>query len=186
MAKKPLPTPDELRQLLRYEPDTGKLFWLEREPSMYGGATSREWVCRRWNSTYAGKESFTTIDPIGYFHGSILGYRCRAHRVAWALAHGDWPLGQIDHINGVKTDNRLVNLRDVTHAENGRNAKRTRSNTSGVTGVRWYAERNKWVSKIMVNGVQYTLGYYLNFDDAVASRKAAEVKHGFHPNHGRG
>ncbi|MBU0368027.1 hypothetical protein, partial [Acinetobacter baumannii] len=82
MAKKPIPTPEELRQLLRYEPETGKLFWLPREPWRFEvRCTSAASVCTRWNARYAGREAFTSISAQGYKQGGILRHQLSAHRV---------------------------------------------------------------------------------------------------------
>lgn len=174
MAKHELPSPELLRQLLRYEPETGKLFWLPRD------CTSR-----RFNSQYAGKEALYCINNKGYPHGSIMAHRYNAHVVIWAITHGAWPSGQIDHINGVKTDNRLVNLRHVSAAENQRNMKRPINNTSGIVGVGWCAGKRKWRASINVNDRTRHIGYFSDIADAATARKAAEVEYGYHPNHGR-
>lgn len=182
---KELPSPELLRKLLRYEPETGKLFWRERTPDMFeDGEQGAEWACNRWNSRYSGKEAFATIDGRGYKQGSIFGRNYRAHRVIWAMVYGEWA-EEIDHIHGVKDDNRISELRAVTHVQNGRNKKRPSTNTSGVVGVRWNKRRQKWHARITVGGNQNHLGLFTDFDEAVAARKVAEVKYGFHENHGR-
>lgn len=109
------------------------------------------------------------------------------HRVLWEEANGPIPEGmQIDHINGDRYDNRLENLRVVTRQENMRNARRSCSNTSGVTGVSWNKRDQKWQAKIYDdNGKQVHLGFHANLDDAVAARKEAEERLGYHANHGR-
>lgn len=187
MAKEDLPAPEDIRKLLRYEPDTGKLYWLERTPDLFeDGKQSAETVCRRWNTRYAGKEALTSDNGKGYRQGAIFSRVYFAHRVIWAIAHNEWPADQIDHINGVKNDNRIENLRAVTNQENHKNQKLSSNNTSGVTGVYWRPARRKWQVRIYVNGRLLHLGLYVNKDEAVAARKAAEVKYGFHENHGRG
>jgi len=99
--------------------------------------------------------------------------------------HDEWPQDEIDHINGIRTDNRLVNLRSVTHRENQKNIKRSTCNTSGRVGVRWEGHRSKWRSAIKVDGREKHLGSFDSFAEASAARKAAEIKYGFHKNHGR-
>ena len=181
-----LPNPKELRKLLEYNPATGKLFWLERTPDWFSdGRQSAEHTCRRWNTRYAGKEAFTSKDKDGYSKGSIFRCDFRAHRVIWAMAHNDWPPETIDHINGVKDDNRIENLRAVTHIENLKNQKLPSSNTSGHMGVCWRPNSSNWEAQIKVNGRQIYLGRYVKKDDAIAARKAAEVNYGYHVNHGR-
>lgn len=108
----------------------------------------------------------------------------RVHRVAWLLHYKEWPKGQIDHINGNGIDNRLKNLRCVTHAENGRNTKKKSNNSSGVNGVYKCTQTGKWRAEIMVNRKKHCLGRHSKLDDAKKARHEAEVKFGFHPNHG--
>ena len=161
MTEKTLPTPEELRKRLRYDPETGKLYWLRG-------------VCEI-------VEAFTARDSGRYLNGRINQKTFRAHRVIWALVYGEWPKGEIDHINGQRDDNRLCNLRCVTRAENARNRARMKRNTSGRTGVYWQGRCGKWVASI--NGTY--LGIFERFEDAVAARERAEIEHGYHPNHDR-
>jgi hypothetical protein len=108
----------------------------------------------------------------------------QAHRIAWVLHCGSWPEFEIDHINGIKIDNRISNLRVVTHDENMRNQRRYKSSTSGVAGVSWRKCIGKWRSSIHNKGQHYHLGYFTDKQDAIAARKSAEAEYGFHKNHG--
>lgn len=181
-----LPSIDTLRLLLRYEPETGRLFWRERPESMFAdGGHSAAHCAAKWNTRYAGKEALTALRVHGYRHGSVLDKQQAAHRVVWALVYGKWPSQDIDHINGDPADNRIINLRLVTKAENMRNQKRYATNKSGATGVNWFKRDRTWQAKITVSGQQVHLGYFKNIDDAIAARKAAEARYGFHENHGR-
>lgn len=173
--------PEILRQLLRYEPETGKLYWLSRPQSMF--PSERTW--KSWNTRCAGGPALEFTMDNGYLIGGILGKTYLAHRVIWALVHGAWPSAEVDHINGVRNDNRIANLRAVTRTENGRNVCRRKNNTSGVTGVSFDNERNKWCARIRVNYRVCMLGRFDTFDAAVAARRAAEQRYGFHENHGR-
>lgn len=124
------------------------------------------------------------VFPNGYRKICVNGRSYQAHRLAFAYHYGRWPIYQIDHINGVRDDNRIENLREVTHAENHKNKKLPNTNKSGVPGVR--LDRGKWVSAIYVGKRQQTyLGRYSCFLDAVAARYRAEREYGFHQNHGR-
>jgi len=165
--------PAYLRQRLRYDPETGKLWWRHYEPR---GA--------RWNGRWAGKEAFTAIGSKGYRVGHMDGKHRHAHRVIWAIVHGEWPV-EIDHEDHDPSNNRLRNLRETNRTGNGRNQSRSRANTSGVTGVCWCKRHQSWLSRIEVNGRNLHLGYFDDFDAAVAARKAGEIKHAFHPNHGK-
>lgn len=186
MAEKPLASPEVLRQLLRYEPETGKLFWKARTPEMFSDKQrAAKHACSHFNSRFAGKEAFTTINDDGYHHSRIFGRMYKAHRVVWAIVTGEWPADQIDHINGIPTDNRFENLRPVTGLENCKNKKTPSSNTSGVIGVSWDKTNKKWKASIRVDGHRKHIGTFDNFLPAVAARKAEEVAHGFHENHGR-
>lgn len=185
MAKRQLPSPEVLRQLLRYEPETGRLFWRKRPPKFFvGGRPSPEIVATKWNTRHAGKEALTANNSSGYLHGSVRNRTLRAHRVIWAIVHGEWP-DEVDHINGVRNDNRLTNLRSVTRADNGRNLCRRRDSTSGVTGVYWDKRWRKWRAEIKVDYRPLYLGHFHKRESAIAARKDAERKYGFHPNHGR-
>jgi len=175
------PTPDLLRELLRYEPDTGKLFWRERPIEMF----TAERHMNAWNARHKNKEAFTASNDRMYRVGDIFSKAFKAHRVIWAIHHGDWPDDQIDHINGVRDDNRIENLRVVTNAENARNKSMRKNNKSGVMGVYWNKCKSKWSAEIQCNGKKIHLGYFTSKDDAAAARAAADVKYSFHENHGR-
>jgi hypothetical protein len=181
MAIKPLPDPELLRKLLRYEPETGKLFWLPRLRNNF--STQRSFST--WNARYANQEGFTASTGKGYKLGRLGKQNYFAHRVAWAIHWGEEPKELIDHINGVRSDNRIDNLRCVGVVENMRNMPLRRDNKSGCTGINWSAADNKWIAGIRVNRRTIYLGIFSSLDDAVAVRKAAEMKYGFHPNHGR-
>lgn len=101
-------TPDLLRTLLRYDPDTGRLFWLERSADI----DPRRPFRIRFNDHTSGNEAFTSDDGNGYRQGKVLGKKMRGHRVAWAIFYGKWPEGDLRHRNGVRSDNRIANLRD--------------------------------------------------------------------------
>lgn len=181
MAFKALPPAEVLRQLLRYEPETGKLFWLPRGAGMFPKPES----AKGWNARFAGAEAFATDNGEGYMAGRINGKSLKAHRVVWALVHGEWPSGEIDHINGNPSDNRISNLRDVDRTENVRNSKRGKNNTSGVNGVGFDKRRSQWIAHICHKAKRIHIGSFLTKDAALAARKAAEADLGYHPNHGR-
>lgn len=180
MLDKNLIPVETLRQLLRYEPETGKIFWLYRRPGI--GATDKARVI--FNKRFAGKEALTAVCNHGYRFGSVLCNKMKAHRVAMALHYGVWPDGHVDHINHDRSDNRIQNLRSVSPLENQRNQRKSKANTSGVTGVYWDKFNNKWVVRLRANGLQLNLGRFDDFEEAVAARKKAERQHGYHPNHG--
>ena len=148
------------------------------------GRKSAEHQCAIWNAQHAGKDAFTSIGNHGYLTSSIRGKRYTAHRVAWAIFRGEWPEGEIDHVNHNRTDNRMHNLRHVSRSENARNLSRATNNPSGVTGVYWYEPTRRWVAKIHENGRMRHLGYFTDKDAAVSARIEAQSRLGFHKNHG--
>jgi hypothetical protein len=180
MHTKDLPDIETLRNLLRYDPETGELFWLPRDVSLF--KTERD--CNEWDTRYGNKQA-GGINKLGYVVISLSGRKFRAHRVAWAIHHGAWPTDQLDHINGDRVDNRMVNLREVTNHENHKNQKLPCNNTSGVMGVYWHKGLAKWQAQITVDGKRIHLGYFDSIEDAAAARAKAEIKHDFHENHGR-
>jgi len=161
-------TADEARNLLDYNAGTGAFTWKARTSN------------RVQINDVAGSAQVN-----GYRCISILGKRYLSHRLAWLIVTGEWPAEQIDHINGNRADNRFFNLREVSLKENAKNQARSSKNTSGVTGVNWQEDAQKWRARIKINGRTIQLGYFSDLKTAKAARKAAELEHGFHKNHGR-
>lgn len=181
---KKLPSKEELNKLLRYEPDTGLLFWrrrTEEDGFVDVGRHSLAHTCAKWNGRFADKEALIKVAH-GYRCGRLNRDYVMAHRIIWKLVTDIDPI-QVDHIDGDRSNNRWENLRNVTASENRRNTARRSNNTSGVVGVHWNKQIKKWSAVIVLKTVY--LGAFDSFDDAVAARKAAEVEYGFHPNHGR-
>lgn len=186
MAVTNLPSPEELRQLLDYDPETGVFTWRERTPEMFeDGGHSREHICARWNALYAGKQAIHTPHIKGYRSGHVNRKGVLAHRAAYAMMTGHWPPDQIDHINGDKTDNRWANLRAVSNTENHRNMPRRSDNTSGDNGVYWYTRLRKWEARVGANGRSHFLGYFSSKEDAIAARARADLELGFTNRHGK-
>ena len=175
-----LPSQNRLNDLLSYDPHTGKLHWRSRRLSAFPNARA----CKTWNTRYAGKEAFTATTAKGYHVGSIDGKLYRASRIIFKMVTGI-DADQVDHEDGNNQNNRFKNLRDVTGQQNQMNMKRASNNTSGTTGVCWSSSKKKWEAKIKVNQKTIHLGRFDDLQDAIDARKAAEVKYGFHPNHGR-
>ena len=141
--KQSTPSFTEARELLRYDPETGELFWL---PQKGKGRTSTE--------KPAGSQKND-----GYIRVTINYREYPAHRVGWLLHYGRWPTLDIDHINGIKNDNRISNLREVTDSENQQNLKRpSAGNKTGYLGVCYY--RGKYLANIKLNGKQHRLGKF--------------------------
>lgn len=101
-----------------------------------------------------------TVDGNGYLAVGLFAKRYLAHRLAWVYVHGEWP-NIIDHRNGEKQDNRIDNLRDVSHLENNQNQRRAqRKNKSGYLGVSFHKNRGKWIAQIAKNGKSAYIGCY--------------------------
>ena len=120
----------------------------------------------------------------GYRWVFVDGRRYLTHRVIWMMLYGNWPR-EIDHINHLRADNRLKNLREVSQTENFRNQTKYTNNTSGVCGVVFNKRSGKWKAQMRVCGQSKGFGEYYHWFDAVCARKSAEHKYGYHINHGR-
>ena len=173
---RPLPTQAQLLEQLRYEPDTGHLYWIVPFTGTGKGKKYKDMT---------KPAGFMT--PQGYSGISVQAKPCMQHRVIWLMVTGEDPGDRaIDHKNGNRKENIFTNLRLVDgHTENAQNQKRRNTNTSGVTGVSWCKRRNYWAARIKANGKNNHLGYYDDWFEAVCARKSANNKYGFHPNHGR-
>jgi hypothetical protein len=99
--------------------------------------------------------------------------------------YGEFPKQSIDHIDGDGSNNPIVNLRDVSHRDNQKNKRLYSNNISGVVGVSFRQSRQKWVAQINTPDGLKSLGRFASFEDAVAARKAGEIKYGYHKNHGQ-
>jgi hypothetical protein len=140
-----------LNRILRVDPETGILYWKIKRSNRKAGSI-------------AGRSS-----PRGYVNISIDGPTYRAHRIVFALHYGRWPIGEIDHLNRIKSDNRIENLAECTRAENGQNRGMLSSNTSGYRGVSWDKHHRKWRAAISRNGKSRIIG---NFDSAQEAGEA--------------
>ena len=183
---KDLPSPELLRKLLRYEPETGKLFWRERTPDMFeNGKQSSAHNCVAWNNRSAGKEAFFSQHKHGYRYGRVSGRAYLAHRVIWAMHTNAWPVEHIDHIDGKKDNNVIENLREATRSENMWNQKAPTNNTSGYKGVYWQKTTQKWCARIKKNTKNHYLGLFDCPKEAhQAYCKAAKELHGKYANTG--
>ena len=154
-------TAERLREVLSYDPATGEFVWTERA----------------YHAVVAEKAGGRNRK--GYIQICIDLRRYYAHRLAWLYVHGRWPAEQIDHINGVKDDNRIANLREATNAENQQNRRITRKNTSDHVGVSWHKKTQQWRAQISVNGRPKHLGCFDDIDDA--DKAYADAKAKLHP-----
>ncbi len=166
-----------IRQIIDYEPETGSMWWKVRDRSLF--ARESDW--RTFNKRFAGKR-VGNINDKGYYATQLFGRHIGCHRAAWAHYYGEWP-DQIDHVNGDRTDNRIANLRNVSHRENSKNRKVREDNRTGQTGV--YEVKGRWVALINTDKGRFFIGRFKEYADAVFARKIAEKCFGYHENHGR-
>lgn len=174
------PSTDQIRAVLKYDPETGLCTWLPRKPHMFQptGTRGAEGCCANWNSRYAGSPAMTYIGSHGYRAGNLFGKVRLLHRVAMALILDHWDFDHVDHINGDKLDNRAVNLRPCTNAENLRNGL-SRGGSSRFKGVCFHKQNKNWISSITLNGKTTHLGSFESeVDAAIAYDKAAKEMHG--------
>ena len=135
-------TRTRLQELLSYNPETGLFNW-------------KVAAARRIK---VGQDA-GSVNSEGYLHIRIDGEGYKVQRLAWLHFYGVWPTGVIDHINGIKDDNRLANLRDVSRRENASNMQRHRE--GHLVGTCWDKRRNMWLAGIKINGKREFLGYHL-------------------------
>jgi len=119
-----------------------------------------------------------------YIRCCILGKSYAIHRMIFLYHHGYLPK-EVDHINGIITDNRIENLRESTRYQNTYNTKKPKSNTSGIKGVSWDKRQNRWVAYCSVGGKRFHVGYHKKLEEAEkAVREFRENHHGEFVNHG--
>lgn len=140
-------------------------------------------MAKCWNLKYAGKPA-GGLGQDGYISLKIMDRVYKAHRIAWAIFHGAWPTLSIDHIDGEPANNRIDNLREITHAQNMQNRSRQANNSSGITGVYWVKRERKWAAKLCLNGKSKSLGYWNSIEDAARAREKGLQEAGFSQRHG--
>jgi hypothetical protein len=154
-------TVEVARKHFNYYPDLGMVVWRFNHSGKWAGRAA-DYICKR----------------SGYKIISIFGKTYRSHRIAWLLAYGEWPIF-IDHINGIKSDNRLCNLRSVDHKTNMENRRKPiAGSASGLLGVSQSSSKKRWRASISVNGRVVYLG---TFDAAIDAHNAyVEAKRRLH------
>ena len=156
-------TPQRLREVLAYDEATGLFRW-------------------RINTAQRAKAGAVAgfYQSHGYREVRIGGFRYKLHRLAWLYVYGVWPVAHLDHINGIRDDNRIANLREADNAQNHQNKKRAQSNNaSGYLGVCWHKQNEKWRAQIQVGGKKIQLGYFEKADEAHAAYLKAKAE--LHP-----
>lgn len=168
-------TYEEASRLLHYDPGTGVLTWraragrgMQAAGSLAGNIIKQPQARTQYRVTSVNYRNYTN------------------QRLCWLLYYGEWPKGEVDHEDHDGLNNRIDNLRDTTHQKNRQNSRLYVTNTSGHHGVRWVPAAGRWESQIGVGAGRHKyLGRFVNIEDAIAARVAAEIKYGYHTNHGR-
>lgn len=156
-------TQARLKELIRYDFTTGHFYWR----SIRKGVSS--------TTIPAG-----CVNKLGYVVISFDNKRLLAHRLAWLYWHGMWPKDRIDHINGNTADNRLINLRDVSHSVNMQNQRKPHVDSfTGFMGVTFNKDRKLYAAKINANGKTKLIGRFKTAEEAhsaylIAKRKLHE------------
>lgn len=165
------PTQQNIKLLCHYDPDTG-VFSRIRKITWVGNIVESE-------STPAKTTKY------GYYQINIFGRPYAVHRLVFLYMIGRFPKHDVDHVNGNRTDNRWANLREVSRRENMMNVGVRSNSTTGVTGVSRRKDTGKYVAYVDVMGKRTRLGNFDTLAEAKAARAEADVKYGFHENHGR-
>jgi hypothetical protein len=152
---------ERLRELFAYDPKTGVIRWIVDYRHLYISS-----------GDLAG-----CIDRKGYRVIKVGRSTFKAHRIAWALHYGEWPVRCLDHINCDRDDNRIANLRQATNAQNNANSKSRR--TGRQKGAYWDKKNQRWCSSIGIGGKKKHLGYFrTEAAAAVAFADASREIHG--------
>lgn len=142
---KPILTAARLRELLHYDPATGVFTWITKS-----SVKSRITVGSQAGSLKSDTHYFKIcIEKSGYY----------SHRLAWLYMTGNWPEGEIDHIDGMRTNNIYTNLRDVNSSINRQNQRNRNNTKTGLLGARPNG-KNRWAATIEVEGKARHLGQF--------------------------
>jgi hypothetical protein len=159
MKMRPGPSCAEVLAQISYEPKTGVF---RRLTAIRGKPIGSDATIK--SNSYR----MIYLRSIGVFH---------AHRLAWLIMTGDWPRLHLDHINGIPTDNRWINLRLATIAQNAQNKRACNHSKSGIKGVCFDPKRRKWAVYISANGKPTTVGRYNTLEMATVAYATAARQH---------
>jgi HNH endonuclease len=157
--KKYIMTHEYLSGILKYKPHTGKFFWIVDKGKVEAG------------------EEAGTKGRRGYVDIKIDGRSYLAHRLAWLYMTGEFPIHEIDHINGNPSDNRWTNLKEGTHSQVTRPHRIYKTNISGYNGVHWRKDADKYRVRITIDNKRISLGHYSDFEEACKARVEAEKEY---------
>jgi len=142
LIPRPKVTIERLKEVMRYEPETGRLEWKVRischNPGEHAGCVKMD----------------------GYVYVNLDKNRMFGHRMAWALYYGRWPEHQLDHINGVRSDNRIENLREVTGSVNQHNRRDMIRKNGSLKGTSFRKKIGLWKAEIIIDGKRFHLGMF--------------------------
>lgn len=168
------PRPDDLAgtlmRYLSYCASTGEVVILPRSEADFIWHKNPAAYARWFNENKAGKSAYMSPYPNGYLRVACCGQAYLGHRVAWILATGKEPTGVIDHINGVRSDNRLINLRDVSLSENSANHGKYCTSPAGITGVSYNARADRWIVRFIRDGKTTPARWFRTKEEAVSHR----------------
>jgi len=149
----------ELTCLLYYDRETGNFYW---RVNRYGVS----------KGDLAG-----SVDSRNKYRRIKINERLYlAHRLAWFYVSGQWPINEIDHIDRNRSNNRICNLREATHAENMMNKPAYKNSKTGIKGVYWHKQHKKYAATIQTRGVTKHIGLYVSIESAALARKQASQK----------
>ncbi len=154
-------TQKRLKEILHYVPITGKFVRKGRV-----GARGKTVKCRKADG----------VNGNGYTHIRVDGVKHKAHRLAFLFMCGYFPENQVDHLNGIRNDNRWKNLKHVTQCCNLQNCRISKNNKSGFPGVTWQGSNGKWVANIRINTKRIYLGIYSTRIEAALARLTFETQ----------
>lgn len=160
-------TQERLKELFHYCPETGIFTW-------------KASIERRNSGSVAGYAG-----ALGYMQVCLDGSQYYLHRLAILYMTGSFPKEHTDHIDHNRGNNRWENIRAVSQSENLRNQTMAKNNKSGFAGVCWHKSSGKWLARIGGTSKRIHLGSFSDVNDAIAARKKADIKHGYHANHGQ-
>ena len=156
-------TVERLKELLSYDPETGRFVWLKR-------TSNRIQVGDIAGTPHGVDRRYVRINIDAQYY--------LAHRLAWFYTHGKWPAACIDHINRNGQDNRIVNLREATHAQNLANQPLGKRNNSGIKNVSWYGRKRVWRVQITKGGKNYQWPFKTREEAVAAVDQLRKQMHG--------
>lgn len=145
--------PEEAKSIWSYDSETGLISWRERPVEAFSSENHWKRFCEKSEGKICG-----TITKRGYVVVSYNGYQYYAHRIAWVVCYGEWPLEYIDHVDRDKLNNRIDNLRVVDPKKNSRNVSMSSRNSSGIVGVSYDESTEVWRARW--SNLDGTRGYF--------------------------